>query len=450
MLEKILKKVTNNLGFKVLALLFAFALWVIVYNINDPTKTRTYTAEVEVKNADFMTNLGKYAEVKDGTGSVSFSVTAKRTVLDKLNDDDFVAVADYSKALISKDEKSATVPVDIESKRSNGMLKYNAQGKYVTLSLEKLKAKQFVISANTTGKVANGYALGSVKVVNPTVLKIQGPNSVVKRVHSVVATIDVGNMNIDITDKVKPKLYDAQGNEVPTDKLKLSNVSISVSAKILKTKKVNINIPNKTIKNSDGKNVSLKASENSVLVMGSDEALEQINDINISSDVFNGNSIKGKTEVTIDLKKYLPEEVELVNEKESKLTVHLYLEGEEEQAVTLTVPTSSIKMNGLDSKYQASFVQSNVVMKVTADAANMSALNANDVEAVVDLSGLSAGTHSVKVTLNLDSSKYKYSGITTQVVIKNQNQTQSQPQTNTQEQTNTQDNIVTDSNTTNN
>lgn len=118
--------------------------------------------------------------------------------------------------------------------------------------------------------------------------------------------------------------------------------------------------------------------------------------------------------------------------------------------MTLTVPTSSIKMNGLDSKYQASFVQSNVVMKVTADAANMSALNANDVEAVVDLSGLSAGTHSVKVTLNLDSSKYRYSGITTQVVIKNQNQTQSQPQTNTQEQTNTQDNTVTDSNTTNN
>lgn len=38
MLKNLAKKLTNNLGLKVLAVLFAIALWIVVVNIDDPVK----------------------------------------------------------------------------------------------------------------------------------------------------------------------------------------------------------------------------------------------------------------------------------------------------------------------------------------------------------------------------------------------------------------------------
>lgn len=37
--KKLLKTFTNNIGFKILAIAFAFILWLVVYNLNDPVKT---------------------------------------------------------------------------------------------------------------------------------------------------------------------------------------------------------------------------------------------------------------------------------------------------------------------------------------------------------------------------------------------------------------------------
>ena len=39
--KKLLKTFTNNIGFKILAIAFAFILWLVVYNLNDPVKTKS-------------------------------------------------------------------------------------------------------------------------------------------------------------------------------------------------------------------------------------------------------------------------------------------------------------------------------------------------------------------------------------------------------------------------
>ena len=49
MKRNLLKSLTNNLGFKILAVIFAFTLWLVVYNIEDPTKTKTFSTNVTVE-----------------------------------------------------------------------------------------------------------------------------------------------------------------------------------------------------------------------------------------------------------------------------------------------------------------------------------------------------------------------------------------------------------------
>ena len=53
--KKLLKTFTNNIGFKILAIAFAFILWLVVYNLNDPVKTKTFTTTANNKKS--MINL---------------------------------------------------------------------------------------------------------------------------------------------------------------------------------------------------------------------------------------------------------------------------------------------------------------------------------------------------------------------------------------------------------
>ena len=127
--NKILKTLTKNLGFKILAVVFAFILWLVVYNTDDPTITVSYTTNVTVENASVVTDMNKCYEVLNGTNTVSFAVTAKRSVLNKLEDTDFTAVADMNRMIVNEDGDKANVPIEIISKRSNSSLKYNEKNK---------------------------------------------------------------------------------------------------------------------------------------------------------------------------------------------------------------------------------------------------------------------------------------------------------------------------------
>ncbi len=49
MLKKLIRKLTNNFGLKILAALSAIILWVIVGSIDDPVGVQRFTASVSLK-----------------------------------------------------------------------------------------------------------------------------------------------------------------------------------------------------------------------------------------------------------------------------------------------------------------------------------------------------------------------------------------------------------------
>ena len=59
MLRKIAKKLTNNIGLKILAAIFAVTMWLVVLNIDDPIKGKTVTTSVTFENESYITSMGK-------------------------------------------------------------------------------------------------------------------------------------------------------------------------------------------------------------------------------------------------------------------------------------------------------------------------------------------------------------------------------------------------------
>ena len=414
--NKILKTLTKNLGFKILAVVFAFILWMVVYNTDDPTVTVSYTTNVTVENASAVTEMNKCYEVLNGTNTVTFAVTAKRSVLNKLEDTDFTAVADMNRMIVNEEGDEANVPIEITSKRSNSSLKYNGKNKYLEVSLEDLMKRRFIITADTSGKVADGYALGEVTVTNPNVLNVSGPASIVNKIDSVVATIDVEGMSMNLSDNVIPALYDADGQEIDTTKLKLSNTTVTISAKILSVKEIPLVFSTTGVPYGDYRVVEISSKPETVKVKGSSTILNPLSSLTIPGDVLNVSRAREDITTTIDISEYLPDGVELVNASDATVTVTVRIEAYESKKFNLN--TSQITVDGLDTNYDLSFEQSTVAVTVSGLKDNLNVLTVSQLSASIDVTDLGVGTHQVNLELSLDEDNYAYQTITVTVEIK--------------------------------
>ncbi len=418
MANKILKALSKNLGFKILSILFAFTLWLTVYNLDDPTKTKALTVSVTVTNKEVLEDMGKYYEIADGMTKVSFSVTASRSVLDKLDASDFIAEANLQKLSLGEDGFTGTVPVEIfctESINGNGV-KINSSSKNITLSLEDLMTKQFVVQPNATGKVKDGYALGTVEVTAPNVLKVSGPKSIVSRISMAIATIDVSGMSDSLTSyRATPILLDEDGNEIDTTRLTLSNTTVNVEAEILNVKEVPLSItPSGTV--ADGYAItSISANPTTIYLKGNKSVLNNISEIRIPSDVLSVNGADKDVVVSVDVSEYIPAGVQLAEVEQA--TVEITASIGKVKTKTYTVNTEDIIVTGLPTKTTLEYALSSVAVNITGLESDINLLTNEMLIGSIDVTDLGVGRHNVELKLDLDESKYTHDRVKVRVTI---------------------------------
>lgn len=415
MANKILKTLVNNIGYKILAVVFAFILWLVVYNIDDPNKTVRFTTNVTVENESAITDMNKCYEVLNGTNTITFSVTAKRSVINKLEDTDFVATADMNRMIMNSDNKSAKVPIEVISRRSNSSLKYNGKNQYLEISLDDLVSRRFMITADTTGQVADGYALGEVTVTNPNVLNVTGPATIVDKIDSVVATIDVEGMSMNLSDNVLPVFYDADGNEIDTTRLKYNNTTVTIAAKILRVKEIPLSFTTTGTPSGDYRVVEITSDPENIRIKGASSVLNPIMSLAIPAEVLNVSGARDDLTTTIDITEYLPDGVELVDAADATVTVTVRIEAY--QSKTFTIDTKDITVNGLGDGYELAFEQNSVTVTISGLQNDLNRLSAADLASAIDVSGMEEGLHQVNLEIELDETNYAARTVSVEVKI---------------------------------
>lgn len=423
MAKKFLKTLTNNIGFKLLAVVFAFVLWLVVYNIDDPVKAKSYTTNVTIENSSVITDMNKYYEVVDGSNRVTFSISAKRTILDKLEDSDFTAVADMSTLVMEDDGVHGTVELKITSSRYENSIKYNGKAKYLRVSLENLMTKQFVISPNTKGKVADGYALGDVIISGSNILKVSGPESVVSQISGAMATIDVSGVATSVSDNVIPTLYDAQGNEIDTTKLTMNISTVAIDAAVLGTKDIPVVFETTGTPAEDYTVAEIAADADTVKVKGYASALNEITSLNVPAELLDISGMSDSLTTTIDISEYLPTGVTLVDNGDAVVEVTVVIAKYETEV--FNVSTSRIKVEGLSDNYTLEFEKSTIPVTIGGTADQLASLSASAINLKLDASGLTTGTHTVHLTLADADIGYKLASGTAEVTVKKTSSTNS-------------------------
>ena len=404
---KIKKALTANIGFKILALVFSIALWMIVVNVDDPEQTKTFTATVQVINENVLTDQGKYYTLTDGN-TVSFRVTAQRSVLERLSSSDFTATADMN--YLEDDER---IPVDITVNRYASSVRISAQRLYLKVEVGDEMDARFSIRGETTGDPADGFAVDEVSVV-PNVISVRGPAEYVSKIESVRAYCDVTGRNMDTSETVVPVFYDADGKEVDTTRLQVSVDTVDVYVEIVSVKEVPI-VVETSGSLADGLELTgITTDPATVMIKGESSELNRVTNITIPASVISLSDITQDLTTTVDITSYLPDGVTLLDSQDAQVSVKVGVAGETTQE--FDVPVDNISVCNLERGYTTSFSASTVKVSITALQSELSRLSANSITGYVDVSGLVPGTYNLPITMNLDED-YRVGQATIQITI---------------------------------
>ena len=403
------KKLTDNLGLKILAVLFSVAIWFIVVNISDPVdKTVFRNIPVEILNEDAVTSQGKVYEILDETNVIDVTVWAKRSILDTLGRENIIATADMQEINFM----DTMVRIKLSTNKYNDKLdSIVSSTENMMIRVEDMKRKQFMITTRTVGEPADGYILGNVSV-EQNLVRVSGPESLVDRMDHAEVSVDVAGLSQDIRTDVTIHLYDADNNPVEEDNLKKSLDQVKVGVEILQTKRVPLVFVTSGAP-ADGYALTgeIESKPSTVLVAGKGNAIKNIAQIEITDAALNVAGKNSSLATSVDVKKYLPENIILAESDFSgkvNVTVHI------EKEITAEVPLNidDIVISGVPEDMEGRIAEENdeIVLKVGGLAAAIEEMEETEIAASVDvaaymeqhsLTELRAGGYQMQLTVAL-------------------------------------------------
>lgn len=378
------KKLTDNWLLKIASLVFAFCLWLIVMNLENPTKPQTFTnIAVKFENTEVLTDQGLIYEVLDGTDTVkSITVYGPRNTVEQLKSEDIIAKADFNNLT-----NVNTIPIEFDTSRfGTEITDIRGSISTVKLNVEKEKTIRLRLRVNAVGDVADGYMLGNI-TPDQNQITITGAESIIDRIDKAIAEVDVSDATAGIATYADVKLYDAEDNLIESNLITQKVTSVRVAVEVLATKSVPIYYSVMGTP-ADGYMATgeIESDPAMVLIAGTSNTLSTVNRIEIPAEELN---ITGQSEnmlTTVNVKEYLPNNVILADSSFNGIaSVTVYIE----PAVTkaFRVHRSQIKVIGVPDGFEAALegLDNEVEIEFFGLATAIDQLKATDIVGYVDM-----------------------------------------------------------------
>lgn len=389
------EKIFNNLSLKIVSAVFAVILWTVIVNIYDPNTSYTFSnITVQLVNTQSLTEKNYTFEVVDG-GKISVTVSGPKSVVTDLKTSDIAATADLSKVTAFTDYVDIQVQVVKDGQVLNNV-EAVPRTSALKLSIENRDTNTYAVNVNTTGTPANGYAVAST-TTSPTYIKVTGPTSLVEGVASVGVNVDVSGAKGTVNTQSDINMYDSDGNIIANEELEMSSETADVIVEMARTKTVPVVVKTSGTPSQDCVVTGTSLSQTSVVISGQQEALSKIDNITIPSSAVSVDGLSEDKTYTFKLTDYVPSGVKIVSDSRLQVTVKI------SKASTKTVHISSdaIKIENVSSGYNAVIEGTGIDVIISGTGTILDNVSATDITCNVNAAGLSAGTHSVDVSVSV-------------------------------------------------
>ncbi len=403
------KKLTNNLTFKILSVVFAVILWLLVMNLEDPDKTVTVRGiPVSIINENAITGNAQVYEVKSGN-TCDVTVTGPRSIVDSLSADDFVATADFFEI-----SQTNAIPINITLSENNQKYqnKLNiTQKKYtMKISIEKIISKEYEIELQQNGKMMSGYLIGK-PVLSANTVKITASESIISSIEDVRAVIDISQLSSDLDKEVQLTLYNASGKQLQYAKedIKLSVSEINVKAPVYNVKEIPVKyeFPEGAYGNTIVNGTSI--DKPAIKIYGRKDKIDAITELVIPAELLDMENLSEDNTFIINVEDILPEGVYVYSDFEN---VIITVEMSNIETKTFTISLADVMIKKIPEGFGASIVDSGeITVRLRGAEDILSEITVENLLPYVDLTGAAEGENTVSIILTLPE------GITQQGVV---------------------------------
>ena len=270
------KWVLNNLKYKIMAVVFAFVLWLVIVNIQDPEKNRTiYNIPVTIENADALADVDRVYSVASGD-TVTVVVTGKKSIVDNLSASDFYASANFEELSVTN-----AVPIKVALTGSKAVyandVTITPQTTSMILTLDDIVSKSIPVEIKYVGTLPEDEVIDS-EVVDPEEIIITAPKQTLETILKIEATVNVDDIYDGAKLRATPIVQDYAGNTVEMEGDISSNCSeVTVEFGVSKLKKIELRVASSGVPAKGYEVENVTTSFDTIVVKGSEEALADLN-----------------------------------------------------------------------------------------------------------------------------------------------------------------------------
>ncbi len=373
---------------KIVSVIIAVVLWMyVIGEVNPEIVSEVKNIEVKLVNVEKLAQAGLVVMGQDYY-SVNMQLRGRRSDVVNITPQDINAIADIRG--FGKGENSVPVEVNLPS----NLEVESINPVQIKVSLDEVVRRSKPVKIEFAGSAASGYIHGTPVIEEPEIM-VSGPETFVKSVDHVIASVNLDNTDQDIKRNFTFRMVDSGGDEVLG--VHSEDVYVNVYVPIYRVKNVPVDVT--TVGNpAEGfEIVSTVKIPSRVEIMGRDEDIETIDGIQAQQV-----SVEGISETKdINLSVNLPENVQLVNpERPPRLKVNV----ERIISMDLLYDPEEIEIIGLADRFDAEIDSADPVRLTVEDIESViGALTKEDITLSLDLSDLrEQGEHSAKVTWSSD------------------------------------------------
>lgn len=397
-------KILNDFWLKVLSVVLAFLLWLVVMNVSDSMITiKVKGIPVQQLNGSALEQLDKVYDVAKGD-TVDVIVKGRRSLVEDLNADDFIATADLSTMSITNTVQITVTP---KSAAIRDEVNVTCVDNVMRLNLEEKVSLQYSVKVKTFGAVKNGYAVCAYQT-SPNIITVEGPKSAVGKVTEVVVKIDVSHHDSPMDLDGEIILYDAYGDEIINDKISVSQDTVKVHLDIYPTKEVPVRVDIKGAPKDGYTMTDVMYQPQTVIIAGATENIETVEELVVDDIYISG--MDSDLETTVSLKDYLPDNVFLANANE-EVVITVNLEELVKKKITVTIDDINLLQKTTNKEYQLELSE-DFAIEVTGLDSAVEQVTIDKLSPKIFCKDMSVGSHNnVEIDLSeIEGLEYKIIG----------------------------------------
>lgn len=298
--------VTVNVGYKIMAVIFAIILWLVVVNIQNPASNRTFTnIPVDIINEESVLDGDNVYTIKSGK-TATISVAGTRSVLSNLSASDFEAVADFS-ALSLTNAAPISVSLKSDKARYESQIDITPKTTSMVIDVESLVTNDFSVQIHYIGTKPDDLTIDKIEM-SPDQITVSAPESVANEMSSVGIMVNYEDIRSNEPLELVPNLYDQNGNEIKlTDQITLSNDAVTAQFITYEEKTVPVKIEPFGTPAEGYQLADVSQSRTEATIKGPTELLEEVDAIELPSRLLTISDKTSNVTATINLMDYLPD-----------------------------------------------------------------------------------------------------------------------------------------------